>query len=186
VGDESLEYLWALHPMMAIRDGDQLVLPSECKRVRLDATVINCNLGERGKSVRYPRPAPDVDLEHLKFGHKAAAVKFFTEPLCLGCAGLRNNRDGEYIVFSVDPRELNTFGVWINRGGWSNFHHVAIEPTNGAPDSLDLAVDDWRRFSVLAPRESRRWKLTIFLGTERISDQISDTNDFLQQFAISN
>jgi hypothetical protein len=185
IGNESLEYLWALHPMMAITDGDQLVLPSECSRVRLDATVINCNLGGRGQSVRYPEPAPEVNLELLKFGRAAAAVKFFTEPLSIGCAGLRNKHSGEYIVFSVDPQELNTFGVWINRGGWSNFHHVAIEPTNGAPDPLELAVDEWRRFSSLLPGESRHWELNIFLGTDHISDHISDTEEFLSQFAVS-
>lgn len=183
-GNESFEYLWALHPMMAIQDGDQMVLPSECNRVRLDATVINCGLGSRGDLIPYPRPAPGIDLERLRFERAAAAVKFFTEPLSLSCAALRNRRNGEYIVFSADPRELNTFGVWINRGGWSNFHHVAIEPTNGAPDPLDLAVEEWRRFSQLAPNESRRWTLNIVLGSEHITDHLSDNDEFLNRFAV--
>ena len=185
IGDEPLEYLWALHPMMAIKDGDQLVLPSECNCVRLDATVINCNLGGRGQTIRYPEPASDVNLEFLEFGRKAAAVKFFTEPLSMGCAGLHNKLHGEYIVFSVDPQELNTFGVWINRGGWSDFHHVAIEPTNGAPDPLDSAVDEWKRFSSLLPAETRQWEVNIFLGTELMSDHISYKEEFLSQFALS-
>jgi galactose mutarotase-like enzyme len=180
VADESFEYIWALHPMMAIEDGDQLIMPPECHLVRLDATVINCDLRGRGQFIHYPKPALDINLELLEFGRESAAIKFFTEPLSTGCAGLRNRRNGEYIVYSTNPYELNTFGVWINRGGWSGYHHVAIEPTNGAPDPLDLAVSQWGRFSALEPGETREWEVSIFVGT----DCESNAEEFLQRFSL--
>jgi hypothetical protein len=179
VADESLEYIWALHPMMAIADGDYLILPSECNQVRLDATVINCDLGGRGQLIHYPKPAPGINLESLKFSRDSAAIKFFTEPLSIGCAGLRNERNGEYIVYSFDSSELNTFGVWINRGGWNGYHHVAIEPTNGAPDPLDLAVSQWKRFSSVEQGEVRQWEVSIFVGT----DLESTREEFLHRFS---
>lgn len=180
VGDDTVDYIWALHPMMAIEDGDRLHLPLECDVARLDATVINCDLGQRGDLIEFPQPAPGIRLDSLDFGREFAAVKFFTEPVSLSCAGLRNERNGDYLVYSTNPAEINTFGVWINRGGWSGYHHVAIEPTNGAPDALDLAVSGWRRFSSLQPGEVRHWAVDIYLGT----DLESTAEDFLDQFSV--
>jgi galactose mutarotase-like enzyme len=177
--DEPFEYVWALHPMMAIEDGDQLVLPQECKIMRLDATVINCGLGNRGTVIKWPNPQKGIHLNELVFDSDNAAVKFFTEPLTLGCASIRNKLTGEYIVYSCDTSELNTFGVWINRGGWAGYHHVAIEPSNGAPDPLDLAVKDWKRYSSLNPGQSCNWKLSIYVGI----DKKSEGDEFLKKFS---
>jgi galactose mutarotase-like enzyme len=179
VADESLDYIWALHPMMAIEVGDRLILPKECSRLRLDATVVNCGLGERGQFIHYPQPSPGINLESLEFDRDSAAVKFFTEPLSTGRAALRNEHSGDYIIYSINPRELNTFGIWINRGGWSGYHHVAIEPTNGAPDPLDLAVSQWKRFSSLEPGEVRQWEVNIFVGT----DPELNSEGFLDRFS---
>jgi len=165
--------------MMAIEEGDWLILPQECRKVRTDATVINCDLGGRGTVISWPSPRPEMRLDRLDFGRDNAAVKFFTEPLTLGVAAIRNERTGDYVAFSCDTGELDTFGVWINRGGWDGYHHVAIEPTNGAPDPLDVAVEEWRRFSVVEPGKTARWSLDISLGIGR--DLEGD--DFLQQVA---
>ncbi len=176
--DEPLEYIWALHPMMAIEDGDRLILPEECETMRLDATVINCGLGDRGTVIKWPAPTEGIHLDKLGFNCENGAVKFFTDPLTLGRAAIHNQHTGEYITFACDTRELNTFGVWINRGGWGGYHHVAIEPSNGAPDPLDLAVKEWKRCSVLGPGESCSWSLSIYVGI----DKELEGDEFLKKF----
>ena len=87
-------------------------------------------------------------------------------------AALRNTKSGAYILFEA---ETDSFGVWINRGGWAGHHHVALEPTNGAPDSLEMAVKDWKRFWTLAPGETKAWSVKIALG----SDAKASGNDLL-------
>lgn len=161
--DAPLEYVWALHPLMTVVPGDELVLPPEVGTVRTDA-AFNCDLGGRGASFEWPDPRPGMHLDRLDFGRENAAVKFFTAPLSQGWACIRNSRTGDAIRFSSDTCELNTLGIWISRGGLSGYHHTAIEPTNGAPDALDVAVNEWKRFAVVGPGQMRTWTLAIDVG----------------------
>jgi hypothetical protein len=59
---------------------------------------------------------------------------------------------------------VNTFGIWLNRGGWNDYHHLAIEPGIGAPDPLDVAVQDWKRFGTVAPLATVHWGFRLTLG----------------------
>jgi len=161
--DAPLEYVWALHPLMTVVAGDELALPPEVGTVRTDA-AFNCDLGARGASFEWPDPRPGMHLDKLDFGVKDAAIKFFTGPLVHGWAEIRNQTTGDRIRYSFDIHELNTLGIWINRGGLSGYHHTAIEPTNGAPDALDVAVNDWKRFAVIGPGQARTWTLNIDVG----------------------
>jgi hypothetical protein len=52
---------------------------------------------------------------------------------------------------------VDTVGLWINRGGWHGYHHLAVEPGIGAPDPLDVAVREWGRYAVAAPHTTVRW-----------------------------
>lgn len=164
--DGPYEYVWALHPLMAIQEGDTIVLPAECETVRTDS-MTNSEWEGRGVVLNWPSPAADVRFDRLELGRKNAAAKLFTDPLTQGRAAIRNRRSGEYIAFLFDPEQLNTLGVWINRGGWNSFQHVALEPTNGAPDPLDQAVNDWQRFSRLDPGAIQAWHLNLIVGIDR-------------------
>lgn len=157
-GDEPEEYVWALHPMMTIRPGERLALPAEVDEVRSD-TAINFEHSGRGDRWRWPGSGWDR-VDAIERGD---AVKLFTAPLREGWAEIRHEDTGEGIRYDWDTGELNTLGVWINRGGWDGYHHVAIEPTHGAPDPLDLAVRKWKRHATLAPGASTAWTVRITL-----------------------
>ncbi len=88
-------------------------------------------------------------------------VKLVTEPLKTGYAALWNERTGDCLAFEFDVKQIDTLGIWLTRGGWNGYHHVALEPTNGAPDALDIAVNEWKRFSSLPPGEMREWEFSI-------------------------
>ena len=165
LSNEPFEYVWAFHPMMALEPGDQIILPGGCKCVRTDACFGGCPLGSRGDEWDWPRPAPAIDLSRLELGGEGRAVKLFTEPLAEGNAAIWNTNTGERLTFEFDTDEIDTLGIWINRGGFGGFHHVALEPTNGAPDPLDVAVRDWKRFGRLGANEVRQWSFRIRLST---------------------
>lgn len=161
--DEPVEYLWALHPMLALRQGDRLVLPEAVKQVRTFLTLGSLDLGERGATHRWPNPIPGVEFSEIELGGEGRAAKVFTEPLPPGAceASLDNPAAGDRLTLRFDATQLNTLGVWLNRGGFGGYEHVAIEPTNGAPDPLDVAVEQWQRASTLAPRASQQWQLQL-------------------------
>lgn len=162
--DQPQEYLWALHPMMTIEPGDRILLPETCRQIRTDACLGGCPLGSCGDVWDWPRPTADIDLSRLDLGGDGCAVKLYTEPLSDGQAALFNETTGERLDFLFDPLEVDTLGIWINQGGFGGFHHVALEPTNAAPDSLTVAVQDWKRFGCLDAGENKHWTLILRLS----------------------
>lgn len=162
--DEPYEYIWAFHGLLTIKEGDRIELPTDCQKVRLEASQ-NCGLGRRGSEWNWLDPLPGVQPSLLELGsHPAACAKLFTEPLSEGRCAVVNEKTGDKLVYEFDAAINNTVGIWINRGAWEGYHHFALEPSNGAPDPLDVAVRDWKRHGSLEAGESREWGLDILLG----------------------
>jgi galactose mutarotase-like enzyme len=159
--DDEQAYVWAFHPMMTIEPGDRIELPASVTRVRVEQAMGDLPLGARGDVWSWPTPKPGVDFASLDLGGPDRAVKLFTEPLTEGRAAIVNDRTGDRLTFTFDVAELNTLGIWINRGGFDGYQHVALEPTNGAPDALDLAVHDWKRYASVAAGATKRWGFTL-------------------------
>jgi len=87
-------------------------------------------------------------------------VKGFTGALADGRAAIENGESGDRLELSWDVRAAPYLGLWLNRGH-GGFHHVALEPTNAAPDSLLAAVDSWRRFGSIAAGETLDWRVRL-------------------------
>jgi hypothetical protein len=157
------EFMWAFHPLIAIEAGDELALAGDGIQVRTEASM-NCPLGQRGAGWSWPEPLPGIQFDRLDLGGEARAVKLFTEPGQVGGAEVRNARTSNSLRFVFDPQQIDTLGLWINRGGWNGFHHLAIEPGIGAPDPLAAAVQDWRRFGKVEAGAERKWGFQIIVG----------------------
>lgn len=153
-GGDREPIVWALHPLLECSPGDYIEVPAEAGRID---SQINMPLGERGARLAYPEPAPGIRLDRLELGQRAA-VKFFTDRLTEGRVAWVRPAMGRRLVFRFSLAEIDTLGIWINRGGWSGYQHVAIEPTNGAPDPLDTAVA-WQRCQWIDPNCTIAWRL---------------------------
>ena len=158
------EFMWAFHPLMTISEGDQLQLLGDVRQVRVEA-VINVPLGGRGDLYAWPQPIEEVALDQLDLGGRKAAVKLFTEPHAASGAIIQNERTGDTLRLEFDSRQVDTLGIWLTRGGWNGYHHLALEPGIGAPDSLEVAVNSWRRFGLLMPNETLRWRFHLTLDS---------------------
>ena len=157
-GDVTEEFIWAFHPLLNFGPGDYLEIPA--KTARIDSQI-NTPFGSRGAAIALPEPAPGVRLDRMDFGALGlAAVKYFTDNLTEGRAALVRPALGRRLVFEFDRAQLNTVGVWINAGGWAGYRHVAIEPTNGAPDPLDVAAA-WNQCQRLQPGATASWEMTL-------------------------
>ena len=155
------EFMWAFHPLLSIEEGDQLELPGITQM--LTEASIGVPLGGRGDMIPWPYPTEGVALDQLDFGRPNAAVKLFTEERTATSATVRNQFSGDVLRFDFDPRRVDTIGVWLTRGGWNGYHHLAVEPGIGAPDPLDVAVEGWKRFALVLPDQTYRWSFTITL-----------------------
>ena len=154
------EFMWAYHPLMNIQDGDRLEIRG-VREVRCEAAQ-NVALGSRGDTFAWPNPLPDVDLSRLDLGGRAA-IKLFTKPNEATGAAIRNEKTGDELRLDFDPRRIDTIGVWLTRGAWNNYHHIAVEPGIGAPDPLDVAVEQWKQFGLVMPDTTYRWRFTLTL-----------------------
>jgi hypothetical protein len=156
-GDEE-EFIWSLHPLFTIQPGDRLELPDEVRSLRL-----NGGIGDRpiahADTWAYPEPFPSVRLDRLETpGMPRGCVKGFAGPLREGRAALVNEAAGDRLELRWDALENPWLGVWLNRGH-VGFHHVALEPTNGAPDALSAAVEQWQQFGRIAGGATVRWSV---------------------------
>ena len=131
-----LNYLWAWHPLFTLQEGDRLVLPEKCDRVTVTASL-NCGMDSAPATVAWPSPNPQLRFNEFHLGDNTQSrIKLFTPPLTEGRALIQNSRTGDQLEIHFNPAHNPFLGVWINRGGWNNFHNFAVEPTNMNTDSL--------------------------------------------------
>lgn len=150
-------YLWCLHPLLTIEDDDRVELPASVTSMRLNGGVGAPMT--HGETWAYPEPLPGLRLDRLEApGMPGGCVKAFAGPLTEGRAAIANARTGERLELRWDPAFARQLGFWLNRG-FVGFHHVALEPTTGAPDSLADAIDSWKQVSILPPGGTVRWSV---------------------------
>jgi len=138
--DES--YLWAMHPLLRLQAGDLLDLPA--------STHLLLN-GARWVDSLTSIPS------------KADCQKSFASPLSEGWAAINNPETGDRLEFMWDPAKLKTLGLWLNRSGWHGHCHFALEPANGEPDSLAVAVKG-KGCGVVEAHGSAAWQVCIRIG----------------------
>lgn len=97
------------------------------------------------------------------------AVKCFGDVGPSGRMLLTDPRRSERLEIRVRPAEVPQVGVWINCRGWAPpgrrpYYNLALEPSIGAPDSLEAAVQEWGTARTLAPGEVREWEVEVALG----------------------
>ncbi|MEI8340617.1 MAG: hypothetical protein WCH43_03660 [Verrucomicrobiota bacterium] len=164
-GDANEEFLWSIHPLLTLEPDDRIELPDEVHEFQIDGGSGAPELS-RGAIWSYPVPFENFQIDNLQLGdNRNGCVKGFTHPLCEGRAAIFNDRTGDRLEFQWNPCDNNTLGIWLTRGGLNGWHHVALEPTNGAPDSLAIAVEQWKRHGILAPQETRRWSIRICVSS---------------------
>lgn len=140
LSEEPQEFLWAMHPLLALQPGDRLVLSRDIRQ----------RLGKQ----------PWLDSLNFE-GEASLCAKVFAGSLEQGRAEFFNSISEESLIFNWDAADCNTLGIWLTRGGWNGHHHVALEPTNGAHDSLLVAAGKPNHCGVLDSFGKREWKIQI-------------------------
>lgn len=164
-----LRYLWAAHPLFQVRPGMHIVLPEE-GRLYVDWSRDQW-LGTYPDAVTWPeardaRGAP-VRLDQLGPPSHERAAKLYLAPVTAGWCGIYDSEHAYAVALSFDAARLPALGVWINLGGWpteeQNIYHIALEPTTGHPDLLDVAVARGTA-ATIGPGETQTWTVTLCFG----------------------
>jgi len=136
------QFLWAMHPLLRLREGDQLELPASTRALLngvswLDdlTTPIRRRLRQDFRDTSYRRFCGDSQCGDWR------------------PAGVR----------VVAHREQHA-GVWLTRGGWHGHEHFALEPTNSDADTLAGAAAR-QRCGTVAAADSVSWQVCLRVGS---------------------
>jgi galactose mutarotase-like enzyme len=168
-GDRPFPWIWSAHPLLNVQPGSILELPGVAQ-VKVAAAHGRDDLRENDV-VSWP---DDVGGESARFTFSADerwAVKLFGDLIGEGRMILTDPRRGERLEMTVQPSQVPQVGIWINCRGWAPrgltpYYNLALEPCIGAPDRLDLAVQDWHMAQRLEPGETREWSVNVRLLNE--------------------
>jgi hypothetical protein len=152
-GDETLDWMWSQHCLIAPEPGERLILSG--------FTAFSAG----GGAIEWPHDA-DRDLSVCGGPSEGFAAKIYAKALPGPVTAAVEGSDGG-ISFSWDGAELPAMGLWLDWGGWplppdAPVYQLAIEPTTAAADDLDAAVEAgaaWR----LPPGISASWSVRIRL-----------------------
>jgi galactose mutarotase-like enzyme len=160
---EPFPYLWSAHPLLSIEPPVSVEIGGR-PRVLLGK---DGPLGKQGEGFRWPT------IEGRMFDSigkpSGLAVKLSVE-MEQGEV-LLSDQKGATLQFRWPLRALPWLGLWVNENGWSGtdlppYCNLGVEPASGAPDSLEVALNDWESAQLLQPGERREWWLTIALGED--------------------
>jgi galactose mutarotase-like enzyme len=162
-GRERMPFVWSPQPLFPLTDRTRLLLPIG-EPVRLQRAE-RVQIGEPGSEHRWPlvRTAKEVlDLSRPGTMRRKFAAKVFFAGVP-GTAAIEEG--GTRLEVRFESESVPDFGVWINHQGWSPkrkipaYSNVALQPSLGAPDSLDEALTGWRRAQWVEGGKTRKWTL---------------------------
>jgi hypothetical protein len=162
--DEAQRYAWALHPLLAMREGDHIELPPGEHVGRVDSAANLPGLAA-GEQAVWPEPLAGVRADRLLPGTELTSLKLYLpSPQPAGFA-ITNTADGTTMRGRYGPAELLPYlGIWVTRGGWNGYHHFAVEPTNVNDDRADRMDVESNPAAVLGPSERRNWFVELSIG----------------------
>lgn len=163
---QPLDFVWCIHPLLAIEPGMGLHLPSSARFNVAGAFPSDLVLSH--KDLQYPFSASGLNFPLLPETSAGRSIKIWSDPLpmSVGWAMLRA-RDGE-LRMKWDASHLPQLAAWMNFGAWAAdggtpYYNLGLEPCIGAQDSLADAVTTYNLFATLPSEASKIWWLEIEL-----------------------
>jgi hypothetical protein len=166
-GHAPLQFIWSLHPLLAIEPGMRLRLPPEA-RFNCWSRVPEAALAEEA-GLRFPLRVGGHDLTTLPDASAGVALKLWSDPLAAGQGWAALEASDGALRLSWDAALLPQVGFWLNLGAWSGdggapYYNLGLEPCLGAQDSLAAAVTRQHLFGELSPGGRRAWWLEVELS----------------------
>jgi len=109
--------------------------------------------------------ALDLSLATLNTDDAPASTKLYAGPLTEGegWATLTDPADGFTARFAFPTDPCRYLGLWLNRGAWGGYTHLALEPATGTSEFLSEATARDAVLTVPAGGTAT-WYVTITLG----------------------
>ena len=146
--------LWAAHPLFAARRGTRIALRGDVVALDDDGTARRVGPWPQGvHNVDDLGPGESRKL-YVRLSEDAPTAALFDE-------------NGPSLTMRWSRLDAPFVGVWLDNGAYSRHPVVALEPTNGAHDSLAVASTACHlpRPWTLTARGERRWSVTVEMNS---------------------
>jgi hypothetical protein len=138
--------LWSMHPLFAAHPGTRILFPSATTMV-VESSLEDSAQASYRERLTWPalsiNGSPE-DLSVMRHPANGHALKLFSAWRSITRAALYEPGPDAWLGIEVTAETVPHFGLWVNEGRWpgreEGLFHVALEPTNGFADSLDVAA----------------------------------------------
>lgn len=139
VGHKGLDFLWKLHPAMAIEPGDRIDVPGQT------GELVDPGFGRFSEPRTFPWPvatpiggAPvDVSLVPALDGTREFV---YVRDLTDGWCAIRRQRLGIGFGLVFPPEIFTSVWLFMTFGGWRGLETVVLEPCTTVPKDLNEAI----------------------------------------------
>ncbi|MCK4733497.1 MAG: DUF5107 domain-containing protein [Methanophagales archaeon] len=140
LSEEAINFLWKLHPAIAISPDHQLLLPGG-KIIPVDLTFSSI-IGSPGPfewPIVIDKQGRNHDLSTIlpkESGHKEFV---YVTDLPEGWCTIKNKRNGGEFRLSFPTEVFPYLWLFITYGGWRDLYTIVLEPCTNFPKDLDSA-----------------------------------------------
>jgi len=142
VGYSHFEFLWGIHPGLAITPTSRIDIPSS--KVLIDESCPNNRLGANGSFYSWPNAKTStgemVDMRFVQPPESQTLDMHFATGFNEGWLALTDTSTKVGFGFVFPKDVFKCIWLWLVYGGWRGLYCAAIEAWTGYPGRLDVAV----------------------------------------------
>lgn len=166
-GNFPLYGIWAFHALANCDEKTRIILPGVEEVVNVNKT--SRYLGEIDRIHKFPQSIDSsgntLFLDNLRPQTANNCEKYYVNGRgILNEAGMTQNRGKLIHRVFFDPEKVPYLGVWINEGGFKGGYNLALEPSTGFYDSLEITKEKDGLEPIEAGEELEFWMRLEFEG----------------------
>ncbi len=142
VGYSEFEFLWGIHPGLAINPSSRIDIPQS--KVIIDESFPNNRLGPRGQSYRWPyaktKSGETVDMRVVQPPERQTWDLHYATEFDEGWLAVTDASAKLGFGMAFPKEFFKSVWLWLVYGGWRGLYCAAVEAWTGYPAKLDEAV----------------------------------------------
>lgn len=155
LGYTDVEFLWGIHPGLAINSSSRIDIPAS--KVLIDESSPNNRLGAPGSYYNWPyakaQNGQEVDMRIVAPPESKTVDMHFATELTDGWLALTDTSANVGFGLAFPKEVFKSIWLWLVYGGWRGLYCAAIEAWTGYPGRLDLAVKNGTCTALRAGKE---------------------------------
>jgi galactose mutarotase-like enzyme len=142
IGDESFPYIWTMHGLLNCHEDMEIYFPRGTDSV---ISVQNSEVfGKPGTLLPFPhaitRDGAVYNLNKIKPATALKSEKFYVNgEIIIGECGVYYPSEDLHCKIIFETDKLPYLGLWITEGGFRGDYNLALEPSTGFYDSIEIA-----------------------------------------------